>query len=221
MDASHSRAVDLKKGEHMSVSAEFIFDFGSPNAYLSHRVLPGIADRTGVTFAYIPVLLGGIFKATNNRSPMEAFAGVKNKNEYLALETQRFLKAHGIVDYARNPDFPINTLQIMRGAVAAKRQGCFTTYVDAVFRHMWSEPKKMDDPAVVKAALESSGLPADALIAGMQDPRVKAELIANTEAAVARGVFGAPAFFVGDAHYFGKDKLRDVEEEILRRLADA
>ncbi len=203
----------------MAVTAEFLFDFGSPNAYLSHRVLPAITERTGVAFAYVPVLLGGVFKATNNRSPMEAFAGVKNKNEYLARETARFLKTHDIRDYTRNPDFPINTLQIMRGAVAAKRQGCFEAYVDAVFRHMWSAPKKMDDPAVVKAALESSGLPADALIAGMQDPAVKAELIANTEAAVARGVFGSPAFFVGDEHFFGKDRLRDVEEEIGRQAA--
>lgn len=192
---------------------EFHFDFGSPNAYLSHLVIPAIEARTGVRFRYVPVLLGGVFKLTNNRSPMEAFAGVKNKNEYHALETARFIKAHGITDYKRNPDFPINTLQIMRGACAAEDLGCFAGYVDAVFRHMWADPKKMDEPGVIAAALAASGLPA-ALMERAQATEAKARLIANTEASVARGVFGSPSFFVGDALYFGKDRLPDVEAAI-------
>ncbi|MEQ9121955.1 MAG: 2-hydroxychromene-2-carboxylate isomerase [Alphaproteobacteria bacterium] len=203
----------------MAVTAEFIFDFGSPNAYLSHRVLPAIAARTGVPFVYVPALLGGIFKATGNVSPMVAFAGIKNKLEYQALETRRFLAAHGIDDYVRNPDFPINTLQIMRGAIAAKRLDCYAAYVDAVFDHMWRRPKKMDEPETIRAAFLESGLPADDLIAGMQAPEVKSELVANTEAAVARGVFGSPSFFVDGALYFGKDRLEAVEAEILRRKA--
>jgi 2-hydroxychromene-2-carboxylate isomerase len=192
---------------------EFHFDFGSPNAYLSHLVIPAIEARTGVRFRYVPVLLGGVFKLTNNRSPMEAFAGVKNKNEYHALETARFIKAHGITDYKRNPDFPINTLQIMRGACAAEDLGCFAGYVDAVFRHMWADPKKMDEPGVIAAALAASGLPA-ALMERAQATEAKARLFANTEASVARGVFGSPSFFVGDALYFGKDRLPDVEAAI-------
>src|SRR5262245_55924118 len=130
-----------------TVTPEFHFDFGSPNAYLSHVVIPGIEKRTGVTFKYVPVLLGGVFKLTNNRSPVEAFDGIKNKLAFMEKETQRFLNRHGITAYRRNPFFPVNTLAIMRGAVAADLGGELKPYVDAVFRHMWAEPKKMDDPA--------------------------------------------------------------------------
>jgi 2-hydroxychromene-2-carboxylate isomerase len=194
----------------------FYFDFGSPNAYLAHKVIPAIEQRTGETFIYVPALLGGIFKATGNRSPAEAYAGIPSKLRYEGLETQRFVKKHGITEYARNPHFPVNTLQIMRGAVAAKRLGVFEAYVDAVYRAMWVDGLKMDDPAVIEAAFKAAGLPAADLIAGMNDPAVKAELIANTEAAVAKGVFGSPSFLVGEELFFGKDKLRDVEEEIAR-----
>ena len=193
---------------------EFLFDFGSPNAYLAHLVIPAIERRTGLQFAYLPVLLGGVFKATGNVSPAVSLRGIKNKGEYAALETLRFLAKHGITRFARNPHFPVNTLQIMRGAVAARRLGCFARYVDEVYRHMWAEPKKLDEPDVIRSALLESGLPADALIALSADPGVKQELLANTERAVARGVFGSPSFFVGDALFFGKDRLREVEEEI-------
>ena len=165
----------------------------------------------------MPVLLGGVFKATNNVSPAVSLRGIENKGEYQALEMRRFIELHRIDTYRSNPHFPVNTLQIMRGAIAAQREGVFEAYVDAVFRHMWSEPKKLDDPSVIQAALAESSLPADALIKAMQDPEVKQQLIANTEDAVARGVFGAPSFFVGRELYFGKDRLRDVEEEIERR----
>ncbi len=198
----------------MSVKAEFLFDFGSPNAYLAHLVLPAIEARTGLKFTYVPVLLGGVFKATNNVSPAVSLQGIKNKPEYQALETRRFLQQHGITRYQRNPHFPVNTLQIMRGAIVAQREGCFEKYVDEVYRHMWGEPKKMDDPDVIRAALEESGLPAEVILKGIQDPEVKQQLIANTDDAVARGVFGSPSFFVGDELFFGKDRLREVEEEI-------
>lgn len=198
----------------MNPHVEFHFDFGSPNAYLSHLVVPEIERRTGVRFEYVPVLLGGVFKATGNASPAVSLQGVKNKGEYTALETQRFLARHGITRYAFNPFFPVNTLQIMRGAVAAKRIGCYERYVDEVYRHMWADPRKMDDPAVVAAALEESGLPVRELLALASDAGVKQELIANTERSVARGTFGSPSFYVGDALFFGKDRLREVEEEI-------
>jgi 2-hydroxychromene-2-carboxylate isomerase len=198
----------------MPVNVEFHFDFGSPNAYLAHLVIPAIERRTGVTFAYVPVLLGGVFKATGNVSPAVSLRGIKNKGEYTALETRRFLRRHGITRYAPNPFFPVNTLQIMRGAIAARRVGCFARYVDEVYRHMWGDPKQMDDPDVIRAALVESRLPADELIALVADPGVKQELIENTEGSVARGTFGSPTFFVGDEIFFGKDRLREVEEEI-------
>ena len=201
----------------MPLSVEFHFDFGSPNAYLSHLVIPAIEARTGVAFAYVPVLLGGVFKATNNVSPMVALQGIKNKPAYQRLETERFLRRHGISEYRANPHFPVNTLRIMRGAVFAQRENFLGSYVDAVFRHMWAEPKKMDDEEVIAAALAASGLPAERIMAGVQQPEVKAALIANTESAVQRGVFGSPSFFVGDELFFGKDTLRDVEEEIERQ----
>ena len=201
----------------MPVNVEFHFDFGSPNAYLSHLVIPAIETRTGVAFKYVPVLLGGVFKATNNVSPMVSLNGIKNKPEYQGIETERFVRRHGITEYRSNPHFPVNTLQIMRGAVFAEREGFLSAYVDAVYRHMWAEPKKMDDAEVVAAALTASDLPAERIMAGIQNPEVKAGLIANTEASVARGVFGSPSFFVGDELFFGKDKLRDVEDEIARQ----
>ena len=205
----------------MTPQVEFDFDFGSPNAYLAHLVIPQIEKRTGVAFRYVPVLLGGVFKATGNVSPAVSLRGIKNKPEYEALEMRRFLARHGITRFKSNPHFPVNTLQIMRGAVAAQHLGCFPRYVDEVYRHMWAEPKKMDDPEVIRAALVASGLPAEKLIAGAADPDVKQELVANTERAVARGVFGSPSFFVGDELFFGKDRLRDVEEEIQRASASA
>jgi 2-hydroxychromene-2-carboxylate isomerase len=203
----------------MSVSIEFHFDFGSPNAYLCHLVIPHLEKRTGERVEYVPILLGGVFKATNNVSPAISLQGIKNKGEYQALEIQRFLVRYGITDFARNPFFPVNTLKLMRGAIAAQRLDCFDRYVAEVYRHMWAEPKKMDDPDVIRAAFEESELPADALISGMQDPSVKTQLIANTDDAVARGVFGSPSFFVGHELFFGKDRLREIEEEIEKQKA--
>ena len=196
---------------------EFLFDFGSPNAYLSHLVIPEIEKRTGATFVYLPVLLGGVFKLTNNRSPAEAFAGVKNKPEYHRLETERFVRQHGIARDKHHPFFPVNTLTIMRGAVAAQQLGIFRRYVDEVYRHMWAEPKKLDDPAVLRAALLESDLPADRLFELVQTAPVKEALMAETQRAVDRGTFGSPTFFVDDDIYFGKDRLRDVEEAIVAK----
>jgi 2-hydroxychromene-2-carboxylate isomerase len=192
----------------------FYFDFGSPNAYLSHKVIPAIEARTGATFDYVPILLGGLFKLTGNQSPMVAFAGIKNKLAYENLETQRFVRRHGLTQFRFNPNFPVNTLKIMRGAVAAQREGLLAPYVEAVFHHMWEEPKKMDDPAVIAAALTESGLPAERLLALTEEPEVKQGLLDNTEAAFEAGAFGSPTFLVGEEIYFGKDRLRDVEEAI-------
>ena len=198
----------------MTLQVEFHFDFGSPNAYLSHCVIPEIERRTGATFAYVPVLLGGVFKLTNNRPPMDQTAGVKNKPEYARIETGRFIRRHGIDKYNWNPDFPVNTLRIMRGAVAAEMDGWLDRYVAAVFRHMWEEPKKMDEPEVIVSALAEDGIDGAALLERAGDQAVKDRLLANTEASVARGTFGSPTFYVGDEIFFGKDRLGDVEAEI-------
>ena len=198
---------------------EFHFDFGSPNAYLAHLVVPEIEKRTGAKFEYVPILLGGVFKLTNNRSPAESMRGIKNRLEYEELERQRFVRRHAITRFTFNPFFPVNTLLIMRGAVAAQLEGVFDRYVDEVFRHMWAQPKKMDDPEVVHAVLEQSGLNAAALLARTQEPAVKDRLLKNTEASIARGAFGSPTFFVGSEIFFGKDRLRDVEEAIVRAKA--
>jgi 2-hydroxychromene-2-carboxylate isomerase len=194
------------------IAPQFLFDFGSPNAFLSHEAIPAIEQRIGVKFEYVPILLGGIFKATNNKSPAETLAGVKNKPEFQALETLRFVRRFQVKPYVWNPFFPVNTLNLMRAAVAARLEGVFEPYVDAAFHHMWVEPKKMDDPAVALAALTSSGLDAAKLFARAQEADVKARLIENTQAAVERGAFGSPTFFVGNEMFFGKEQLREVEE---------
>jgi 2-hydroxychromene-2-carboxylate isomerase len=191
-----------------------MFDFGSPNAFLSHQAIPAIERRTGVKFDYIPVLLGGIFKATNNKSPAETLAGVKNKREFHEIETERFVKRFHVKPYVWNPFFPINTLNLMRAAVAAQFEGVFEKYVAAAFHYMWEEPKKMDDPEVAVKALTASGLDAAKLFARAQDADVKARLIENTQSAVERGAFGSPTFFVGKEMFFGKEQLREVEEMV-------
>jgi len=194
---------------------EFHFDFGSPNAYLSHLIIPRIEERTATTFEYVPILLGGVFKLTNNRSPMESYAGIRNKLPYEHLETQRFIRKHAITDFQFNPFFPVNTLALMRAAIAAQRLGVFAHYVDQMFRYMWAQPRKMDDPEVLRATLQEAGFDAAKLAALAQDQTVKDELAANTARSVERGTFGAPTFFVGEDIYFGKDRLRDVEEAIM------
>jgi 2-hydroxychromene-2-carboxylate isomerase len=197
------------------VTVEFHFDFGSPNAYLSHLVIPQIEHRTGVKFAYVPILLGGVFKLTNNRSPAESLVGIKNKLDYERLEMHRFLRRHGITRFQSNPFFPVNTLMLMRGAIAAQSLGVFARYVDEMYRHMWAEPKKMDDPTVLRAALDESGLNSERFFELVQTAEVKDRLLQNTQRSVERGTFGAPTFFVGEEIFFGKDRLRDVEELIM------
>ena len=203
------------------LKVEFHFDFRSPNAYLAGIALPAIEQRTGVKFEYVPVLLGGVYKATGNLSPAESLRGIKNKPEYNAIETQRFLRRHNITKFKMNPFFPVNTLALMRGAVAAQFEGVFERYFRAAYHHMWVEPKKMDDPAVFREAFIASRIDIDRLIARSQQDDVKKKLIENTNNAVARGTFGSPTFFVGDEIYFGKDSLRDVEEEIVAQEGGA
>lgn len=203
------------------LKVEFQFDFGSPNAYLAEYALPGIEQRTGVKFDYVPVLLGGIYKATNNMSPFDSLRGIKNKPEYNALETQRFIRRHNITKFNSNPFFPVNTLMLMRGAWAARFENVFEPYFRAAYHHMWEEPKKMDDVETFRAAFLSSGIDIDKLIARAQQDDVKKKLIEVTTDAVNRGAFGSPTFFVGNEMFFGKDQLRDVEESIVEQLGAA
>ncbi|WP_411340848.1 2-hydroxychromene-2-carboxylate isomerase [Sphingopyxis sp. J-6] len=190
---------------------ELIFDFGSPNAYLTLRVLPELLDRTGADLMITPCLLGGIFKATGNKAPMIQYAEAPAKLAYEHLEMRRFIEKHGLTKFRLNPHFPVNTLLIMRGAIVAADEGVLDDYVDAVNRAMWEEGLKMDDPQVVATFLSENGFDSPALLTRTQEPEIKAKLVANTEAAVARGVFGIPTFFVGDEMFFGKDRLAQVE----------
>jgi 2-hydroxychromene-2-carboxylate isomerase len=205
----------------MAITVDFIFDFGSPNAYFAYRVLPPILERTGAQLNLIPCLLGGIFKATGNQPPMVAFGNVKGKLDYDRLEIERFISKHGLSDFQFNPNFPVNTLVLMRGAIAAEMDGQLVEYVEAGLKHMWEQGRKMDDPEVFVSAMTEAGFDGARLLARTQEPEVKARLVANTEAAVARGAFGIPTFYVGGEMFFGKDRLGQVEEEISARAAAA
>lgn len=196
------------------MNVTFWYDFGSPNAWFAHHVIPGIEARTGATFTYVPVLLGGIFKATGNQAPFAAFSGVPAKLAYMNHEMARFMRRHGLQRFTMNPHFPLNTLTLMRGAVAAEGLGLLAPYNETMFRFMWETPRKLDDPAILAETLAEAGLPAEQLLALSQDPAVKDRLVANTQAAVEAGVFGIPSFRVGDELFFGKDSLTDLEAEL-------
>ncbi len=155
---------------------EFHFDFGSLNAHLCHAVIPAVEQRTGARFVYVPVLLGGIFKLTNNQSPLAALKGVRNKMEYQQLEMDRFIRRHGIERFRFNPHFPVNTLLVMRGAVAAELDGVARPYVDTVFRAMWEDGRKMGDPETARAVLDGASLDGTRLLARGQEQEVKDRL---------------------------------------------
>ncbi len=203
----------------MRAKAEFLFDFSSPNAYFCHKVIPAIEARTGVRFDYVPILLGGLFKLANNRSPVVAFAGIPNKMDYDRPEIERFIKQHGLTAFRMNPHFPVNTLKIMRGAFAAQQLGVLMPYVDAVYAAMWEQQLNMADDAMNADVLQRAGLDAAAMIATSQLPEVKERLLQNAQSAHERGAFGSPTFYVNGEIWFGKERLREVEEEILRLKA--
>ena len=189
-------------------SIEFFFDYGSPASYLAYTQMPGLAQRTGATIVYRPMLLGGVFKATGNQSPIN----IPAKGAWMMTDLPRFAKRYG-VPYVRNPHFPINTLNLMRGAIAAEMEGRLIPYSDAIFRAIWAEQKRMEDPIVIAAVLRAADFDPAAMLAAIGKPEVKDKLKAVTEEAVARGVFGAPTFFVGKELFFGQDRLDFVEEE--------
>ena len=198
------------------VDFKFIFDFGSPKTYLVYKLLPGIEKRTNIKAEFVPVLLGGIFKSTNNVSPIESFKTVPAKGKYDDLDTARFVKKHNIA-FNFNSNFPINTLNLMRGAIYAQENEIFDKYVEVVFKSMWVDNKKMDDLEVIQSVLLENGLPVKEIFEGTQDQKIKDKLIKNTSEAVEKGIFGAPSMLVEDELFFGKESLQDVEELILSK----
>ena len=197
----------------MAKSFEFLFDFGGPNSYLAHKMLPGICADTGAEVKYTPILLGGLFKLTNNQAPLIRYAETPAKRAYEMLEFDRFVKAHKL-PFRMNPHFPVNSLHLMRGAVAAQHLGCFTPYVDTIMTAMWEDGANTGEPEVVKTVLDGAGLDSAALLSKAEDPAVKAELLANTERAAERGAFGVPTFFVGEDMFWGKERLSQVAEAL-------
>ena len=201
----------------MTKTFDFIFDFAGPNGYLAHKVLPEFCARTGSTANYIPCLLGGIMKATNNLPPMMRYAETPAKRDYELLELWRFVKANGLSRFKINPHFPVNSLRIMRMAVAAQHEGVFAPYCDAMFAAMWEDGLNLADAEIIAGVITAAGLDAAALTARAEDPAIKAELIANTDGAVARGTFGIPTFFVGDEIFWGKERLGQLAEALAAR----
>ena len=198
----------------MSSSIEFLFDFASPNAYLSYHVLSEVAERTESALTLTPVLLGGLFKLTNNQAPMVAFGEVKGKLDYDMLETQRFIATHRLERFRFNPHFPINTIMLMRGFIAAQELGVQQQYVDANLAAMWEQEQNMGDPEVVASVWQAAGLDAQALIEAIQTQPVKDSLLHNTQQAAERGAFGVPTFFVGQEMFFGKERISQIEAMI-------
>lgn len=201
----------------MSQTIDFFADLVSPNFYLANQVLPEIAARHDATIRYIPCLLGGIMKATNNQPPFVTFANVKGKLEYGRIEMQRYIEKHGIDRFKMNPHFPLNSLLMMRGALVAERDDRLTEYIAVGEKLMWEDGLKVDDPEVFAEAWSNHGFDGAALLEGTQDPEIKGKLIENTNLAVERGVFGIPTMFVGDEMFFGKDSLGDLEDELRSR----
>ena len=196
----------------MSSKVEFLFDFASPNVYLSFHVLKQVVERRGANLTLTPVLLGGLFKLTNNQAPMLAFGEVKGKLEYDMLETQRFIGAHGLNKFVFNPHFPINTIMLMRGFIAAQEAGLIDQYVDANLSAMWEQGLNMGDPEVAAGVWQAAGLDAAGLVEAIQTQPVKDALLRNTQQAADRGAFGVPTFFVGAEMFFGKERITQIEQ---------
>ena len=193
---------------------DFYFDFASPNGYLSLKALKKYQGEIGFDINYIPVLLGGIFKLTNNPPPMIAFGEVKGKLEYENLEMKRFIEFHSLNNFKMNPHFPVITLKLMRGALAAEQEGFLEEYITKMSVEMWENEKKMDDLEVIQTAFNDAGFDSDKLLNLMQNQEIKDKLIANSSAAAERGVFGIPTFFVEDEMYFGKNTI----EQFIKTL---
>ena len=196
------------------MKVDFIFDIASPNAYFCHQLIPSFENRTGVKFNYIPCLLGGIMKLSGNQPPFVAYADIKNKNDYQMIEIARFIKQHKLIKYKFNSSFPMNTVQVQRGALAAQELGVFDEYLEIMLKAMWEEDKNLSDLDVLQSTMNENNLDAEAIIKIVTSQECKDKLIANTSDAVNRGAFGVPTFFLNDEIFFGKDHLYQLEEFI-------
>lgn len=193
----------------MPKTLEFYFDVGTPTTYLAYKALPAVLERTGAGVDYIPFLVGAVMKATGNSPPMT----VPAKGRYMLMDMQRAAKRIGCA-FRMNPNFPVNTLAVQRGAVVAKAEGRLIAYLDAMFDAMWAEARDLGDPGVVAAVLTDAGFDPAHIAARIEEPGIKETLKADTERAVERGAFGAPTFFVGDEMFWGHDRLDHVEEAL-------
>lgn len=196
------------------MKVDFIFDIASPNAYFCHQLIPSFENRTGVKFNYIPCLLGGIMKLSGNQPPFVAYADIKNKNDYQMIEIARFIKQHKLIKYKFNSSFPMNTVQVQRGALAAQELGVFDEYLEIMLKAMWEEDKNLSDLDVLQSTMNENNLDSEAIIKIVTSQECKDKLIANTSDAVNRGAFGVPTFFLNDEIFFGKDHLYQLEEYI-------
>lgn len=198
----------------MTKTVEFWFDYGSPTAYLAHWRLKDVAERVGAAIDFRPMLLGAVFQATGNRTPME----IEAKGKWMEWDMKNFAERHGI-SFEMNPNFIINTLPLMRGAIVAERQEELERYSDVMFDAVWRDGRNMGDADVIGATLAENGFEATAYFAGVQEQEIKDELKRRVEYAVAKGVFGAPTFFVGDKMWFGQDRLDWIEAELGAAVA--
>ncbi len=198
----------------MTQTIDFIYDFASPNAYFVHKTIDSYLQGKDVEVRYLPVLLGGVFKLTGNSAPMVAFGEIKGKMDYEFLEIKRFIKKHSLARFKMNSHFPVNTILMMRGACFAQDKPWYTDYVDACFTSMWENDLLMSDEEVFLSALNKKGLDGELILNATKDPAVKQELMAATDAAVARGVFGIPTLFVDEEMYFGKERLGQIADSI-------
>jgi len=195
----------------MAQQVEFFFDYGSPFSYLADTQLAALERRTGATVVYRPMLLGAVLKETGNASPIT----VPAKGRYMGVELHRWARRYG-VPFAANKFFPINTMRLMRGAVAAQHAECFAEYHRVIYPAFWVDGANLGEPEVIRAVLDKAGLKADLILARIEEPDVKEQLRLNTEEAVRRGVFGAPTFFVGEEMFWGNDRLIFVEEALTQ-----
>lgn len=193
----------------MPKSVDFYFDYGSPTSYLAYSQMPGVARRTGAKVNYLPILLGGVFQATKNHSPVD----IPAKGRWMQQDLQFFAERYG-VPLKWNGHFPINTLALMRGAAYAQREGFLLPYSDAIYKAFWADGLNMGDPKVVGEVLSKSDFDASRILEATQEESIKEALKSATAQAISRGVFGAPTFFVGERMLFGQDRLQFVEEAL-------
>ena len=196
------------------MKVDFIFDVASPNAYFCHKLIPDFKKRTGVEFEYVPCLLGGIMKLSGNQPPFVAFADIPNKNKYQFIEIERFIKQHNLKEFKFNSSFPMNTVQLQRGALAAQELGIFERYLEIILEAIWEKDIDLADLNIFKSTLSENNIDAESVIGIITSQACKDQLIANTTDAVNRGAFGVPTFFYDDQIFFGKDHLHQLEEYI-------